>query len=483
MSCFAEFLWAALRCLPESEKEASGLLDPLCEAWGQLPDENSSTDKIEPLQDALFRRGLGDHAVSALIRKATGQLEWPITMLLNQVDAPESVEFTVRQAAAIPGYWSFTSAWEHWEFHGRRLGAASIESLEKLWKNPKEIVKVREKAFRFWEVGVEGTGLDTLTDLQNVGPSEPFYHEALRHRIRLGDQTVTTELIRMTETDKVPHFWWQYAHRIWNESLREALDSFLGRLPEDGRAGGWEWKGHHFCAAELLVEIPAADAEALLVRHWEHLRYRVGFVQAALAIATPRCCELVAATVRNCPDTRRLLKHFEYRCGLRTVGRGQQFGFRQLEAILPYLEFFSDHTLTSLWEHCNRQLWFDFRRRYLDPKLTVEQRMLCRLGREALFQQLDRYLGERTIPWSINREIELAQNRGESWNEFLDALLDWLRERRTFRALEVVAHAFISAGRRTDLARLCEIEIDADPAEVRGILDRTSFQIFRRQLR
>lgn len=206
------------------------------------------------------------------------------------------------------------------------MGAASIERLEKLWKSPKEGVKVREKAFHFWNIGVEGTGLDTLTSLQNVGPSEPFYREALRHRIRLGDETATTELIRMTETDKIPHFWWQYAHRIWNESLREAFDSFLGHLLEDGRAGDWEWEGHHFCAAGLLVEIPTADAEALLVRHWEHLRYRIGFVQAALTIATPRCCELFAATARNCPDTTRLLKHFEYRCGLRTVGRGQQLG-------------------------------------------------------------------------------------------------------------------------------------------------------------
>src|SRR6185295_8375750 len=171
--------------------------------------------------------------------------------------------------------------------------------------------------------------------------------------------------------------------------------NFLGRLPENGRAGDWEWEGYHFCAAEVLLEIPAADAEALLLRHWERLRYRRLFVQAALGVATPRCCELVASTVRDCPDPRRLLEYFADHCGLRTVGRGQQFGFRQLEAILPYLDLFSDYTLNDLWVYCNEQRWFDFRRCHLDPRLTADQKENLGFGQEALFENLERYLGEK----------------------------------------------------------------------------------------
>ena len=128
LELLAEFVWAALRCLPETENEAHSLLDPFCELWQSLPDENPDSSRppentkiIVPLQDAVFRRGLGSRAIAALIRRATGRLEWPITLLLSHVDAVESVEFTVRQAAAIQGYWSYTSAWEHWDFHKIRL--------------------------------------------------------------------------------------------------------------------------------------------------------------------------------------------------------------------------------------------------------------------------------------------------------------------------------------------------------------------------
>jgi hypothetical protein len=490
IALFAKFLWAALRCLPKSEDEANRLLGPLFKAWRTLPAKSpdqsrapENTEVITPLQDAIFRRGLGEQAISALIRRAIGRLEWPITVLLNRVDSPEAVEFTVRQAAAIPGYWGYTRAWERWDVHGRRLGAASIGRLEELWRSPSEMADVRRKAFDFWSIASEGTDIDDLNRLRDVGPSEPFYHAALRCRIRLGDQTAVTELIRMTETDEFPHFWWQDAHRIWNEKLRDALDSFLGRLPEDGRAGDWEWEGHHFCAAEVLVEIPAADAEALLLRHWKHLRYRRLFVQAALAVATPRCCELVAAAVRDCPDPQRLLEYFEYHCGLQTVGRGQQFGDRQLEAILPYLDLLSDHTLESLWWHCNEKRWFNYRRCHLDPRLTANQGRNCGFGREALYEKFDRYLGDKWSPWSIDHQIELSNKRGESWDDLLETLLAWLRERRTLKALEIVAHAIIWAGRRADLARVAEIEIDADPVDVRRILDRTDFQVSRRRLR
>jgi hypothetical protein len=261
------------------------------------------------------------------------------------------------------------------------------------------------------------------------------------------------------------------------------LDSFLGHLPDNGRAGDWEWEGYHFCAAGVLIEIPTADAEGLLVRNWEHLRYRRLFVQAALAIATPRCCELVAAVVSNCPEPRRLFEHFDFHCGLRTRGKGQRFGNRQLQAILPYLELFSANTIESFWQNCNEQGWLGYRRRYLDPRLTPEQRRRCRLEQAGLSEALDRFLVERLSPWSVDMEIERSQRGGESWPNILAGLLAWLQERRTLRALDIVAHALVWAGRRIDLPRPGEVGIAAEPNEIQQIIDRTTFQVSRRRLR
>ncbi|HEV7518465.1 MAG TPA: hypothetical protein VGR07_19380 [Thermoanaerobaculia bacterium] len=488
MPLLAEFLWAALRCLPESDEEMNRLLDPLCEAWrtlsGESPDPSRAPENVElirPLQDAFFWRGPDGRAVSALIRRASGTLHWPITVLLRYVDAPDAVEFTVRQAAARD-YWGYTSAWEHWDFHGRRLGTSSTERLKALWRSPSEEAEVRRKAFHFWNIATQGLDFD-VTDVQGIGPSAPFYREALKCRIETSDQTAVAELIHMTETAEHPHFWWQHAHRIWNEMLRNALDSFLGHLPDNGRAGDWEWEGYHFCAAGVLIEIPTADAEGLLVRNWEHLRYRRLFVQAALAIATPRCCELVAAVVSNCPEPRRLFEHFDFHCGLRTRGKGQRFGNRQLQAILPYLELFSANTIESFWQNCNEQGWLGYRRRYLDPRLTPEQRRRCRLEQAGLSEALDRFLVERLSPWSVDMEIERSQRGGESWPNILAGLLAWLQERRTLRALDIVAHALVWAGRRIDLPRPGEVGIAAEPNEIQQIIDRTTFQVSRRRLR
>lgn len=119
--------------------------------------------------------------------------------------------------------------------------------------------------------------------------------------------------------------------------------------------------------------------------------------------------------------------------------------------------------------------WFDYRRQHLDPRLTAEQKKNFWLGREALFEGLDRYLADG-IPLSLlDHAIKRSQDDGETWDDLFEQLVTWLRERRTPRSLDLVAHALVCAGRRTDLALLGEIEIDGNPAEVRQILDRTAF--------
>jgi hypothetical protein len=82
-------------------------------------------------------------------------------MILRYVDAPEAVDFTVRLAAVTPGYLRYASAWEQWHFHRHRMGVASIEHLEKLWRASAEGEEVRTKAFHFWSIAVEGD-LDAL---------------------------------------------------------------------------------------------------------------------------------------------------------------------------------------------------------------------------------------------------------------------------------------------------------------------------------
>jgi hypothetical protein len=337
-------------------------------------------------------------------------------------------------------------------------------------------------AFQFWSLVVGTSRTDVVDILKSVRNTEPFYRNALQHRIRCGDITAVGELIRMVESDSYPHFWWQDAYLIWNHTLRAALDSFLRRLSGDGLHGIWDWERHHFCAAQLLVEIPSADAEALLTMHWEHLKYKPVFVQATLAVATPRCCELVAEAVAICPDPPRLFEYFDYIGGFWARDRGKDFGPLQLEAIIPYLDLFSGNTIDRLWQWCNEQRQIPYRRQYLDSRLTPEQKARNSLGREALFQQLDRYVREGWTAHVVGWEVEFSQQRGESWNEFFEVLLAWMSERRNLAALGIVAHAVIAGGSRSDLEKVRQIDIEGDRLEAQRLLERTAFQLFRRRL-
>ena len=40
----------------------------------------------------------------------------------------------------------------------------------------------------------------------------------------------------------------------------------------------------------MIMRLPVEEAERLLLKHWDHLKFSTQFVQAALYVATPLCC-------------------------------------------------------------------------------------------------------------------------------------------------------------------------------------------------
>jgi hypothetical protein len=116
--------------------------------------------------------------------------------------------------------------------------------------------------------------------------------------------------------------------------------------------------------------MPRADAERLLLSHWEHLRYSPEFIQAALYVATPTLLDRVRVAVDECPDPFGLFEYLSQTFGVRVTGHPGLRDQEQLRALTPYLEFLSETDIGELWEGCNEKKWFSIREELLDSRLA-----------------------------------------------------------------------------------------------------------------
>jgi len=80
---------------------------------------------------------------------------------------------------------------------------------------------------------------------------------------------------------------------------------------------GTIWSDYH--TSEMLMRLPAVDADRLLLKHWDHLRFSPHFVQSALYVSTPRLLEAAGAAVSESPEPAKLFEHLSHHFGLRHV--------------------------------------------------------------------------------------------------------------------------------------------------------------------
>ena len=89
------------------------------------------------------------------------------------------------------------------------------------------------------------------------------------------------------------------------------------------------------------MQLPRNEAERLLMKHWPHLRFGPGFVQAALYVATPLLLEVAIACVNECPEPAMLFKHITQHYGIRIKDRAGLTRDVQVQALAPYIHLLS----------------------------------------------------------------------------------------------------------------------------------------------
>jgi hypothetical protein len=218
------------------------------------------------------------------------------------------------------------------------------------------------------------------------------------------------------------------------------------------------------------------------LRHWAILRDSDYYIAAALFFASPSLLAAVAEAVRQNAAPRNLFKYLTMRAGRTRSNNGNCTGFyqiKQIEAIVPYLDYLSESDVHRLWDTCNKHGWYALRRQHLDGRLSEQWRDREFLSEAKALEDLDGHL-KQTMPL-VDLWVDRCIETGWSQDEVLHLAARWCAEKKTAPALEILASALIHAGTRKHIV-LTDIEgiVPVDEADVIRI--DTDYAVMRRSL-
>ncbi len=452
----SEYLWAMARCAtPET---AATLLAPICQMWGELPEEreNNNPSPRDDLADHDVRWSMEITppvgAMGYLIERAEQpDLRWQIEYLLHGVDDPAAIAQQVRRAAERrrehPDYYGVNyQAREHWrrmrDGHGRSatMTPESRAWLLDRWSDPNIGEHERIAAFDLWSVTGGPTDIVVLRD--HAGDTL-LAERILRARLERGDSSAIAALVEKLD-GKSGLWWWSYARHVWSPALLAALDRALARYAAN--VSGEPAYDIGNMMMRTIMRLPISIGEELLLKYWTAFGNTEHFVQAALYVGTSELRARAAATVAMNADPKPLFRFLTSHFGIRHFGEAGITREQQILALEPYLQFLDQHQLSVLADECDRMGWIDTRRRLFDGLGAVRQ-----TGSPKDIRAVFDRLVEDNRHAFIDHDVDAMLKAGASFDDIATVLRDWLPAQSSTHALDVAANVLIHAGRRQDL--------------------------------
>ena len=326
--------------------------------------------------------------------------------MLNGIDNPDAVEFVVRELARQDEELEGTgrrspfaiSAKDEWnrrpKYGGAPMEAASRRRLRELWSSDGKSRHLKRRALEFWCATV---ARGDIAVLKTVDTSGAIGDVALFERLRRGDETAIRDLSEKLEGDGA-RYWWQAGRYLWSDELTECMDHALGRIANEASGPESDLSDDLWMLPELLMKLPLATAERLIKKHWTGLSHSAEYVQAALYVGSPGLLTDVREVVVQHDDPKSLFAHLDMSFGIRVEGRRWITRLSQMEALVPYLGHLADHDVASLWEACNENGWFDWRRKHLDSR--ARQAGVRFVDPASALKELDKELARsQPFPW------------------------------------------------------------------------------------
>jgi len=502
-------LWASSRCCVG---DPSAVMDDMMKVWASLPgkDQGGGISERQEIADELriaVQRGIHESVMRYLIAQARQDdaLRSAIVATLEHLNHPTAMRFIIEEAAEIDQRVkknaSF-SPWlmilrDHWdptkEGRGKRLSTEVVEVLRACWESEGEEPQLRETAFGFWLSAV-----DDLGKLRSVPAEHPQFRSVLWRRAMLGDLSVVPIIKPLLTTDD--RWFWVIRH-VWTREFRDALDQALLNLekktPPD-RSGGQS--NTHYMLAELLRDIPAAEAQPLLTKHWRHLRNSPLFVQAALYLRTPEWIILAEEAMRDFPAQVDPFNHIGHFFGFFTTGLMDRLEQQHLEVLLPYLNRLDDNTLLSMAEFCERRGYREWGIIHLKPECDRRRAQLQKVTREKseyierigrvhfpsdadLLEDLDWIEGLKENYYGhLYHWSEGFVRRQEDHGRWRRLLKEWLNRAPAIHRFRLFTDAVLEHGTREDLDILEGHGDLGNTSEIASLIANARFGVMRRSL-
>ncbi|AFZ24303.1 hypothetical protein Cylst_2061 [Cylindrospermum stagnale PCC 7417] len=479
-------IWASMRCCGAEPKK---LLDPLMEYWANLSDEKNQFGSsfqnyfVDMLRGSLAR-GIRDHVIKYLILQydVHKSLNWYIVRIVDLIDTPDVIEFIVKGAVdlekSLAGTGNISTLmfniienWDNSSISKRKLSQASLDRLKFLWDNSASEEALKIQAFRLWLTGAE---LEQIDVMQGITSDSILFEYALEKRIKLGDRSVVPRLQTIQG---------EYIHHVWCDEILfmvdNCIETFKKDISKDFLGGN---KYIHRIFSSLLIKIRVEDAENLLVKHWDYLMYSPLFIQSALCIGTPKCLDLAAAAINQCPKDIKILEHIHSHYEFAELGEKKPLTKQHLNNLLPYLDRLGQSDLWECAELCQTLKIPEWSQQYIAPLLSEENRKRYHPLDDDLLQELDDIATRINSDFHIECWLENFNKRHEPKNRVLGIIDHWLAINPTVKGLQIAAACVQAVGTRKDLSILDKYLIEGSPDEIARIKESTIFAVYRQSL-
>lgn len=475
------WLWAGLRCCPPIDHPFAG---ELCDLWAKMPtkerrgknkhDSNPRWDIAGYSLTWGFKRKPEPASIAFMIARSRKdrRLNHILTSILKHVDLPDAVLYIAETCGRIfrraekSGRYNLLAGdvareWSP-DMNGQALSEQSRSALAQVWRNKRRNRFDRKAAFLIWK---QTPTSDELADLSALEADPVLADDALRCRLREGDQSAVPLLKHRIWNTKRGYYWFYDARRVGLGGLQEDIVRFLDERRANPPVDASSSEGDHI-VAELLMDARSDFAANAIVAHWDHLKFSPMFVQAALFLARPETVSLAHTAIAESDEPGKLLEHFSSHWGVKTYGRPGITEIAQLKTLEPILEqisrsAFGDLCISSFFEAANNLSALDWRKKHLDRLIAKVGRAYCPHDNQALFMSLDSEVGygvARGSRWfHIDHWFEMREKELWSRADLIDIVGEWACSRSSEDATALLCETLLYFGERTDLQWLDQL--------------------------
>ncbi len=432
-----------------------------------------------------FARGVRTEGIQVLIEWAQNEsLRWEITYLLHEVDDPFAVEFIVREMSIMQRrqlvtggiYTMLHNVPYDWARRSERnpgfgMSDGSRNRLASLWKDTTEDKYVRIYSLRLWSARKTS---EDITIMKHYIDDEVIVDEVLAALVKRGD-VAALPLLASRLADNHNHYWWGLCDSVWDEKLFESLSKQLANKSNISKWG--DAPDSVYAVYRILCSMPADQCEAVVLRHWDHLRFCPILIQVAFYVGTAKLIEAAKNAMSETPCPEKMLDHLPMTYGIRHDGRPGPTEWRQIQVLEPYLAHMKPSDIHDLWEHSNERGWIEERKRLLDPRLGSEPPRSF-WSAERFRQRLDAIVTGDNKHF-LHYDIPDYLKTGVTWGEIRDVAIEWALKTRGFNVLCVICFMYERHASRGDWSRFMNQYGTITEAE-RAITENAKYAIERR---